>query len=147
MAGMPDLPHETASGISQWRQEWGQVLAERDRLSCLQSGQRGPPFAQELLTAGWLERWLPWNWYSLDGTGWCFDTDWDELVHCTQMDSDVDWNGVSASRNDVPALPAAHTLAFLCCAAVLLLAFAYREWAVHESYIRSGGYAPSPLFG
>ena len=141
---MTSLPHETASSSRVWREEWSQILTERDRLSCLQEGRRGPPFATHLATAGQVERWLPWNWFSL-GRGWCFDADWDELVRCSEIDSEVDWNGVALPPPEVPPLPLAHVLLFSCCLGMLLLWFAYREWAEHERSIRTGGEAPSLL--
>ena len=57
------------------------MLAERDSASCAQSGLNGPPWSaagKTRLTRS-MSRWLPWNWYSLDGTGWCYDAEWDEM--------------------------------------------------------------------
>jgi hypothetical protein len=126
-----------------WHEEQRYLLAERDRLSCLQAGQHGPPFAPELVQAGWFSRLLPWNWYSLDGHGWCFDAEWDEVVRCPDA-SEIDWNGVSLDGAGAPSLPATHALMFACTVGALLLWFAYEEWAAHKRCVSMGGAAPSP---
>ena len=71
-------------------------------MSCSQSGAVGPPFSpavqqdeSSLLLR--LRRWLPWEWYSIDGSGWCYDADWDRMQRCAEMDVPVDWNGVGAA--------------------------------------------------
>ena len=71
-------------------------------MSCSQSGAGGPPFSpavqqdeSSLLLR--LRRWLPWEWYSIDGSGWCYDADWDRMQRCAEMDVPVGWNGVGAA--------------------------------------------------
>lgn len=90
------LPHETFEQATMWQQEWQVILADRDAMGCAQSGDRGPPFSTALPQLSQLERWLPWNWYSIDGSGWCYDAGWDDIQRCTQMDAPVDWNGVAS---------------------------------------------------
>ena len=72
-----------------WRIEWSRVLAERDHVSCQQSGPHGPPFAPGLKAERTLLRWLPWNWGSIDGTGWCYDISWDEIRPCEEIEGVV----------------------------------------------------------
>lgn len=119
-----------------WRPEWTALLDERDRLSCLQGvGPRGPPFS----SAGrpfWyahVTRWFPWNWFSIDGTGWCFDASWDEMRRCSEVEISVDWNGVSSAVRgdeiDVEQLPVLQLLALACLAYALAAHLAYRQWA------------------
>ena len=134
------MPEATLpSSSSRWRAEWSALLDERDRISCLQSGRKGPPFAPPA-DATWLalSRWLPWNWYSLDGTGWCYDSSWDELKPCGDMDAPVDWNGVSSADFNVAA--ARHTalshlqLFVLVCVAIALAARrAYQTWSRQQA--------------
>ena len=33
----------------------------------------------------------------IDGSGWCYDADWDRMQRCAEMDVPVDWNGVGAA--------------------------------------------------
>ena len=71
-------------------------------MSCSQSGAGGPPFSpavqqDEASLLLRLRRWLPWEWYSVDGSGWCYDADWDRMQRCAEMDVPVDWNGVGAA--------------------------------------------------
>ena len=142
------LPHEHAAEASAWAQSWEEILAERDRMSCLQAGRRGPPFAANLSLASQLERWLPWNWYSLDGRGWCYDAEWDELVRCDDLERHVDWNGISRpalyGASQTRVLPPARLALFCCVAFVLLSYHAYREWELYERKVRMGGAPPSP---
>ena len=117
-----------------------ELLLARDKLSCQQRGAAGPPFAAaaQLTLGRAFARWLPWNWFSLDGTGWCYDGEWDELLPCEELRAPVDWNGVSSSRgsDDVPiAAPRALEallVAFLAFAAALRLAHspAVAVWVV-----------------
>ena len=71
-------------------------------MSCSQSGAGGPPFSpavqqDEASLLLRLRRWLPWQWYSVDGSGWCYNADWDRMQRCAEMDVPVDWNGVGAA--------------------------------------------------
>ena len=66
-------------------------------MSCAQAGSAGPPFhpatAADRLP-GILTRWFPWNWHSIDGSGWCYNTEWDRMQRCSEMDIPADWSGV-----------------------------------------------------
>ena len=115
------------------------VLAERNMQGCGQAGARGPPWAAgddvaALRARGSLLRWLPWHWYSLDGTGWCYDAQWDELGRCADMSGPVDWNGIVndprlAAVEDAGTLPAAHVLALALLAYALSARLAILAWA------------------
>ncbi|KAL1519565.1 hypothetical protein AB1Y20_023079 [Prymnesium parvum] len=112
-----------------WPERWAQILSWRDQMSCRQAGRHGPPFADRLSPRSWAERWLPWHWFSLDGRGWCYDAEWDELVRCGELDG-VDWNGIRTPGRH-GAAHASRLLggSLLCCAACALLAwYAYSEW-------------------
>ena len=143
------LPHESAAEASAWAQSWREILTERDRMSCLQAGRRGPPFAANLTLASVFERWLPWNWYSLDGRGWCYDADWDELIRCDNLERSVDWNGISRSSlysaEHSRVLPPARLALFCGVAFALISYYAYREWEQYERKVRMGSVPPSPL--
>lgn len=127
---------------SAWHLEALRVLDERTRISCLQSGSKGPPFYQGDATGSalgrLLVRWLPWNWYSIDGTGWCYDSTWDELTECSALrarSKTVDWNGVSTSPfdgivDDVLLVNSWEAMI------VLGLATAYAAGLAHRSWIR-----------
>lgn len=85
------------AGAAAWQPEWERILMERQRMSCSQAGPRGPPWA-DVTVPGSLARWLPWHWYSLGGTGWCYDSRLDELNRCDSMRSAstrIGWNGIS----------------------------------------------------
>lgn len=124
------------------RQDMGRVLNERTEISCEQSGENGPPFYHGPARSGILSalfmRWLPWNWYSIDGSGWCYDGKWDELIECSNMGSrskSVDWNGVSPSPLDADYDAVAiglpwDTLLILC------IAFAYASWLAFRFWSR-----------
>lgn len=140
------LPHESGVERAAWAAQWEEILAARDQLSCRQEGSRGPPFASHLVPASSFARWLPWNWYSLDGHGWCYDADWDELVRCSELDS-VDWNGVSRSHPRsawLNTLPDAVYLVPFCVVLFLLLTcYAYHEFLREERKIRMWECSPS----
>ena len=118
------------------------ALAERDRLGCLQAaGPRGPPFTAGLAAAGPLSRWLPWRWFSLDGTGWCYDAGWDELERCADMDVPVDWNGVSRQEPRalwLSALLPLCALVFTLCS----LGCAFSAWVDRRK--AAGGHTDAP---
>jgi hypothetical protein len=81
-------------------------LDAKDGISCRQQGPKGPPFAEHPDALGHaLTRWMPWRWYSLDGTGWCYDSAWDELRRCEDITDPVDWNGVSRTAESAPTYP------------------------------------------
>lgn len=137
---MPPQDAALPDSVSRWKAEWIALLHERDRISCLQTGSRGPPFAQHIAGERSLSRWLPWNWFSLDGTGWCYDTDWDELRRCGEIKAPVDWNGRSMSSAwssmgyddddvDHSALPLAQLLTVACTVFALAAYRAQRAWA------------------
>lgn len=131
LGGGLSLPHEWAS--DEWREQWRGIMSERDARACQQAGPRGPPFARDLPLGGFLRRWLPWNWYSIDGTGWCYDSEWDEMERCAELDAPVDWNGVSQPAalqpaGDLAAPHLRHALLLAACVSGLLAASAYWEW-------------------
>ena len=112
-----------------WRLEWSRILYDRDKISCLQSGPHGPPFAEALKGSRAFSRWLPWNWYSIDGTGWCYDTAWDEMRLCTEVENAVDWSGVSyTDEYGITELPSNQVFVMGCIACGLAGRLAYRRW-------------------
>ena len=122
---------------SRWRSDWSALLAERDRISCMQRGDRGPPFAKHaegIRTV--LGRLLPWNWWSLQGTGWCYDSSWDEMRRCKDLGAPVDWNGVSLLPDDETAdalgLPLEQLLLVACLAFATAAIAAYQDWERQE---------------
>lgn len=121
---------------SQWRLAWTRILDERDKLSCAQSGSAGPPFSRVGVNSVWLAfaRWFPWNWFSIDGTGWCFDSSWDEMRICSEIEEPVDWNGVSVSPISPRESVVADTPTLLQC-----LAFACLASAMARRFMVSGG--------
>ena len=131
----PWLPHLDPAAQRSWAEDWAAVLASNEADSCAQSGERGPPFAAAPPpTASFIHAWLPWNWYSLDGTGWCYDEEWDELELCERMtDRVIDWGGTS--HGPAPARPLHSPLALVlavCGTALLALRAARREWETRE---------------
>ena len=129
-----DMPSGASLPSSAWRVEWSRVLAERDHVSCQQSGPHGPPFAPGLKAERALLRWLPWNWGSIDGTGWCYDVSWDEMRPCEEMEGSVDWNGVGNVPGDEPnlfqpGLPPALLLVVASVGIATAAHAAYSEWA------------------
>ena len=136
---------EEALPPQHWREEWTALLNERDRITCVQRGPRGPPFATHKFGPSLLTRWLPWNWWSLDGTGWCYDGSWDEMRPCDAFETPPDWNGVVVADHVVAGdhwLPPSQLFAAACVALALAAHSAYREWARHEARRRSDGDAP-----
>ena len=112
------------------------MLAERDSASCAQSGLNGPPWSaagKTRLTRS-MSRWLPWNWYSLDGTGWCYDAAWDDIRHCTDILGRADWNGVVhyESFEYRLGLPVGCVLALTLLAYLLAARLAFLEWLSGE---------------
>jgi hypothetical protein len=114
-----------------WRADWLRLLSERNRLSCDQHSATAPSFAATHPSSGVraLSRWLPWNWYSLDGTGWCYDAEWDEMQACAGMGRPVDWNGVGRVRaRDDDALTGLQLLVLLLAPCMIAGHIAYQEW-------------------
>jgi len=100
-------------------------------MACEQAGARGPPFAPSVPGPGW--SWLPWNWYSLGGTGWCYDESWDELVKCDELDTPPDWYGIRrAAGAPIDTLWDARLLLLLGAGALALAWIAFREWAARD---------------
>ena len=101
-------------------------------MSCNQAGAAGPPFSPRTEASGLvslLARWLPWNWRSIDGTGWCYNAEWDRVQRCAGIDVPVDWSGVGYT----PAepwwpLPSGVVVGVALTAAVLMC-YAFRLWA------------------
>ena len=129
---------------SRWRADWSALLAERDRISCMQRGDRGPPFAHHVATRPLrmaLECLLPWNWWSLRGTGWCYDSTWDEMRRCDELETPADWNGVSLmpddETDDALALPLEQLLLVACLAFAAAAHGAYLDWARQETRRRA----------
>ena len=132
------MREETLPPASRWR-EWLFVLADRDRISCMQSGPNGPPFAKTYSVARSLLRYLPWNWYSIDGTGWCYDTAWDEMRKCDEIDAPIDANGVSVMPDDVvdpSALQPVELFVIACVAIGLGARLAYHNWVAQQARLR-----------
>ena len=102
--------------------------------SCATPGDRGPPFASHVRVAGLLTRWLPWNLFSLGGTGWCYDETWDELMRCEDLDGRPDSYGVRRAAGSASALGMLDIRVLLPCAATLLILLrrAYHEWAARQ---------------
>ena len=117
-----------------------------ETMSCSQSGAAGPPFApgtqqdeSSLLLR--LRRWLPWEWYSIDGSGWCYNAEWDRMQRCAEMDVPADWNGVGAA----PAPPwfgveERGLLVAVLLSGAVLTCYAFRLWAAARG--ASGAAAP-----
>jgi len=108
------------------------------------TGNAGPPFSPTTAARmpGFLTRWLPWNWYSIGGSGWCYHAEWDRMQRCAEMDVPVDWNGVGLA-------PAADTFGFeppyrallgVLLTACALTAYAYSQYAYSPA---AGGGAPA----
>ena len=128
---------ESLPSALRWRADWWDVLAARDRISCQQSGPHGPPFVPSLKTARTFSRWLPWNWYSLDGTGWCYDLAWDEMRPCTEVAGSIDWNGVGnfpmVDGNPEAPLDLLQLLAVCFVALAVAGCFAHARWAARRA--------------
>ena len=138
---------EAALPSTRWRTDWWRLLEERDRISCQQSGPRGPPFVPGLKAARTLSRWLPWNWYSIDGTGWCYDMSWDEMRPCAEIEGSVDWNGVGnlpgAGNGAKLPLPPYQLLVICCISCIMAGHMAYGLWAARRAR-RSADDAEAP---
>ena len=104
----------------------------------MQQGPKGPPFTSNLADSSF-SRLLPWNWFSIDGTGWCFDSAWDELRPCGELETPVDWNGVGISSFDEvdAGLPASQLAAIACIGVALAARSAYQAWARQEARRRA----------
>ena len=87
-------------------------------------------FAQYIRAPGQLQSWLPWNWYSLGGTGYCYEETWDELVKCDDLDMHgLDWNGVRRRPGSFMDMQwDARLLMLLCAGAGVLCWLAFHEW-------------------
>ena len=104
-------------------------------MSCSQSGVAGPPFSpdtqqNESSLLARLRRWLPWEWYSIDGSGWCYNAEWDRMQRCAEMDVPADWNGVGAA----PTPPwwgveERGLLVAVLLSGAVLVCYAFRLWA------------------
>ena len=124
-------PHAWTSSrlFENWASRLRDLIDERDALSCVQSGPRGPPFGPTDALGRALTRWLPWRWYSLDGTGWCYDTGWDELRRCEDVTTRVDWNGISdPTPPSAFGIPMDQLLLVLGVGGAVTMRRAYREW-------------------
>ena len=76
---------------------------------------------------------MPWRWYSLDGTGWCYDTAWDELRRCEDVAGRIDWNGVSDDSSAVElGLPTTEILFVVAVGCSWAARRAYLEWVACE---------------
>ena len=112
-----------------WRLDWSRILYDRDKISCLQSGAHGPPFAEAPKGNRAFLRWLPWNWYSIDGTGWCYDTTWDEMRLCRQVEDSVDWSGATYTDEfRITELTSSQVFAISCISCGLAARLAYGRW-------------------
>jgi len=121
-----------------WREQLRDVIAGRNGISCQQAGPNGPPFAKGYSSVLNLARWLPWNWYSLDGTGWCYDSSWDDMRRCVDVTDPVDWNGVTYDVDGATLdLPLTHLLALAFLACVLAMRLAYIDWEARETRRRT----------
>ena len=65
--------------MSSWAEEWAAIVRDRAARSCAQAGPRGPPFSS-VSAPSLLWSVMPWNWYSVGGTGWCYHADWDVMM-------------------------------------------------------------------
>jgi hypothetical protein len=115
-------------------------------MSCSQSGAGGPPFSpvtqqdeSSLLLR--LRRWLPWEWYSIDGSGWCYNAEWDRMQPCAEMDLPADWNGFGAAPTP-PWFGAEERglLVAVLLSGAVLMCYAFRLWAAARG--ASGAAAP-----
>ena len=126
---------EVALPARSWRDEWTALLRERDHVTCAQQGPRGPPFATHEFGSSVLSRWMPWNWWSIEGTGWCFDGSWDEMRKCDELETSADWSGVVPipDDEDYRQLPPSQLLSIVSVAVALAAHRAYQEWARQEA--------------
>ena len=105
------------------------LLRERDRLGCQQGGgPRGPPFSRAGKFSHLVRRWWPGSWYSIDGTGWCYASEADELMRCADVRGTIDWNGVADADESPDALGAGTLLALAAVAAALAARHAFAQW-------------------
>ena len=137
MSGAGQLPHQAADAREAWAEEWDGLLRERDRLGCLQSGLRGPPFSHAATSTVAASQLLPWNWFSLAGTGWCYDADRDELDICSRMkDLHIAWDGIAhrIPQSDWTFLRILRFLLVLVVCSIAPAIFAYSDWkaSVHD---------------
>lgn len=91
------------------------------------------PFSPEVAAGqpSFARRWLPWNWWSIDGSGWCYNPEWDRLQWCADMDIAADWNGVGIppSEAKIAQCSASRVLIAVLASACALTCFAFREAA------------------
>ena len=127
---------------SAWaRAEAENLLQQRNYYGCRQAGSRGPPFAATSVPpfSASVLRWLPWYWYSIDGTGWCYDVEMDEMQRCEDV-GPVDWNGVTLPSDAAPPRSWAALLLVVAVASAVGACCAFCEWAEAERR-RAGGRA------
>ena len=108
------------------------VMEDRDKISCAQSGPKGPPWAGDATKgAGFFVRWLPWNWYSVDGTGWCYDAAWDEFrKDCGH----ADWYGIQWSTEaSTDTLSWSQIFGVLGVAVLLAARASFLDWLSRET--------------
>ncbi len=129
------LERPPVEGESAWRPEWEALLKDRARMSCNQAGPRGPPWT-DVPVRGFLSRWLPWHWYSLGGTGWCYDEHVDELDRCDtlaeQPSITIDWNGIARRTADSVGFSSWRFSFCYLCVIAFVLHCAYRSWAKRQ---------------
>ena len=119
-----------------WRAQLEGVSEQRASISCMQHGLHGPPFHAVLSghsmwrAAG---RWLPWNWASLDGTGWCYESNWDQIYRCEELDGHADWNGVAGGMPADPAIFFGSIVLGLFSGTLMVTYFAYFDWVALPS--------------
>ena len=83
-----------SAAMSSWADEWAALVRDRAARSCAQAGPRGPPFSS-VSAPSLLWSVMPWNWYSVGGTGWCYHADWDVMQRCDQIEDPIDWRGIA----------------------------------------------------
>ena len=83
---------------SSWADEWAALVRDRAARSCAQAGPRGPPFSS-VSAPSLLWSVMPWNWYSVGGTGWCYHADWDVMQRCDQIEDPIDWRGIARAED------------------------------------------------
>ena len=123
---------------SSWADEWAALVRDRAARSCAQAGPRGPPFSS-VSAPSLLWSVMPWNWYSVGGTGWCYHADWDVMQRCDQIEDPIDWRGIARAEDG-----ARSGLRLLIAACVVGLCLVFNAFATSPPADADAGAPPRP---